>query len=149
MQTDFQRQWLLQIREDKKHWERLAYFGKLAKAFLNFFFSIFFSKDVLACESECQHLPLFLAICTMKTEANKKKKYLAEFSKLLPPVALRAQEFELHLRCLLPAAGWFQARAPGDAHKNLFSVLDSICHSEMIGGNWPRVRPSGLLRKIP
>lgn len=70
----------------------------------------------------------------MKGEANKKKN-LAGFSKLSPPVALRAQEFELHLRCLLLAAGCFQAKAPGDAHKNLFAVLDSICHSDMTGGH--------------
>lgn len=48
----------------------------------------------------------------------------------MPPVALRVQGFELHLRCLLPAAGWFQAKAPGDA------VLDSVCHSEMTGGEF-------------
>lgn len=84
----------------------------------------------------------FLAMCTVKTK-RKKKKSLAGFSKLLPPVALRVQGFELHLRCLLPAAGWFQAKAPGDA------VLDSVCHSEMTGGSSPRAHPSGLLRKIP
>lgn len=75
----------------------------------------------------------FLAMYTMKAKANKKN--LAGFSKLSPPVALRAQGFELHLSCLLPAAGWFQAKAPGDAHENLFAVFDSICHSDMIGGN--------------
>lgn len=89
-QTDFQRRWLLQIREDKKHWECLAYFGKLARAFYFYFVQNFFlSKDVLAAESKSLNICHFFSYVHGEDQS-KPKKYLAGFSKLLPPVVLRA-----------------------------------------------------------
>lgn len=78
MQTAFQRQWLLQIREDKKHWEHLAYFGKLARHFYFYLFKIFFLR--CACTwVRVSIFAAFLAVCTVKAEANNNKKFLVDF----------------------------------------------------------------------